>query len=159
LFQRGNGCCEFPKTPVGTCLGVRKPGKYFSGARGVCRYLKKCAVFSKSSKQGWYHQTSVPSRMEDFFMSENDMNKNEVMMMGQKDKQFVEKVTAMEDDFAQWYTDVVKQAELVYYGQVRGTMIIKPYGLLFGKIFAMNWTESLRKPAIPMLLFHYSFRK
>ncbi|WP_245183584.1 proline--tRNA ligase [Lentibacillus salicampi] len=34
----------------------------------------------------------------------------------------------MEDDFAQWYTDVVKQAELVDYGNVRGTMIIKPYG-------------------------------
>lgn len=48
--------------------------------------------------------------------------------MGKKNKQFVEKVTAMEDDFAQWYTDVVKQAELVDYGTVRGTMIIKPYG-------------------------------
>ncbi|MCG1027347.1 proline--tRNA ligase [Virgibacillus halodenitrificans] len=48
--------------------------------------------------------------------------------MGKKNKQFVEKVTAMEEDFAQWYTDVVKQAELVEYGQVRGTMIIKPYG-------------------------------
>src|SRR5699024_3533908 len=34
----------------------------------------------------------------------------------------------MEDDFGQWYTDVVKQAELVDYGSVRGTMIIKPYG-------------------------------
>lgn len=34
----------------------------------------------------------------------------------------------MEEDFAQWYTDVVKQAELVEYGIVRGTMIIKPYG-------------------------------
>jgi len=45
-----------------------------------------------------------------------------------KGKQFVEKVTAMEEDFAQWYTDVVKQAELVDYGLVRGTMIIKPYG-------------------------------
>ncbi|HEX6593197.1 MAG TPA: proline--tRNA ligase [Bacillota bacterium] len=45
-----------------------------------------------------------------------------------KNKQFVEKVTAMEDDFGQWYTDVVKQAELVDYGVVRGTMIIKPYG-------------------------------
>lgn len=45
-----------------------------------------------------------------------------------KNKQFVEKVTAMEDDFAQWYTDVVKQAELVEYGPVRGTMIIEPYG-------------------------------
>lgn len=48
--------------------------------------------------------------------------------MGKKNKQFVEKITAMEDDFAQWYTDVVKQAELVDYGSVRGTMIIKPYG-------------------------------
>src|SRR5690625_6091393 len=34
----------------------------------------------------------------------------------------------MEDDFAQWYTDVVKQAELVDYGLVRGTMIMTPYG-------------------------------
>src|SRR5690606_37234828 len=49
-------------------------------------------------------------------------------MMGKKNKDFVEKITAMEDDFAQWYTDVVKQAELVDYGQVKGTMIIKPYG-------------------------------
>lgn len=48
--------------------------------------------------------------------------------MGKKDKQFVEKITAMEDDFAQWYTDVVKQAELVEYGPVRGTMVIKPHG-------------------------------
>ncbi len=48
--------------------------------------------------------------------------------MGKKNKDFVEKITAMEEDFAQWYTDVVKQAELVEYGQVRGTMIIKPYG-------------------------------
>ncbi|WP_186576673.1 proline--tRNA ligase [Aquibacillus kalidii] len=45
-----------------------------------------------------------------------------------KNKQFVEKVTAMEDNFAQWYTDVVKQADLVDYGSVRGTMIIRPYG-------------------------------
>jgi len=44
------------------------------------------------------------------------------------DKKFVEQITAMEDDFGQWYTDVVKQAELVDYGSVRGTMIIKPYG-------------------------------
>lgn len=49
-------------------------------------------------------------------------------MLSKNNKQFVEKVTAMEDDFGKWYTDVVKQAELVDYGSVRGTMIIKPYG-------------------------------
>src|SRR5690625_6550032 len=45
-----------------------------------------------------------------------------------KGKKFVEKVTAMEDDFGQWDRDVVKQEELVDYGSVRGRMIIKPYG-------------------------------
>ncbi len=51
-----------------------------------------------------------------------------MLRLGKKNKQFVEKITAMEENFAQWYTDVVKQAELVDYGQVRGTMIIRPYG-------------------------------
>ena len=50
------------------------------------------------------------------------------MLTLSQEKKFVEKVTAMEDDFGQWYTDVVKQADLVDYGPVRGTMIIKPYG-------------------------------
>lgn len=37
-----------------------------------------------------------------------------------KEKKLVEAITAMEDDFAQWYTDVVKKAELVEYSSVRG---------------------------------------
>ena len=40
-----------------------------------------------------------------------------------KDKKLVEAITAMEDDFAQWYTDVVKKAELADYSSVRGCMI------------------------------------
>src|SRR5690625_1965379 len=55
-------------------------------------------------------------------------NKLKKVLNLSKGKKFVEKVTAMEDDFGQWYTDVVKQADLVDYGSVRGTMIIKPYG-------------------------------
>ncbi|WLD93757.1 proline--tRNA ligase [Alkalihalobacillus sp. AL-G] len=43
-------------------------------------------------------------------------------------KVFVKDVTAMEDDFAQWYTDVVKKADLIDYSTVRGSMIIRPYG-------------------------------
>ncbi|RLQ93357.1 proline--tRNA ligase [Falsibacillus albus] len=45
-----------------------------------------------------------------------------------KQKKFVEEITAMDVDFAQWYTDVVKKADLVDYGSVRGSMIIRPYG-------------------------------
>jgi prolyl-tRNA synthetase len=44
------------------------------------------------------------------------------------DKKFVEAITSMDDDFAQWYTDVVKKAELVDYATVRGCMVIRPYG-------------------------------
>ena len=32
-----------------------------------------------------------------------------------KEKKLVEAITSMEDDFAQWYTDVCKKAELVDY--------------------------------------------
>ncbi|HIT72139.1 MAG TPA: proline--tRNA ligase [Candidatus Fimicola cottocaccae] len=45
-----------------------------------------------------------------------------------KDKKFVSSITDMEVDFPQWYTDVVKKAELVDYSSVRGCMVIKPYG-------------------------------
>lgn len=43
-------------------------------------------------------------------------------------KKMVEAITSMEDDFAQWYTDVVKKAELVDYSSVRGCMVLRPYG-------------------------------
>ncbi len=44
------------------------------------------------------------------------------------DKKLVEAITSMEEDFAQWYTDVVKKAELCDYSSVKGCMIIKPAG-------------------------------
>lgn len=43
-------------------------------------------------------------------------------------KEFVKEITSMDVDFAQWYTDVVKKADLVDYSSVRGSMIIRPYG-------------------------------
>ena len=45
-----------------------------------------------------------------------------------KEKKLVEAITSMEEDFAQWYTDVVKKAELIAYSSVKGCMIIKPAG-------------------------------
>ena len=44
------------------------------------------------------------------------------------DKKMVEAITSMEEDFAQWYTDVVKKAELCDYTSVKGCMVIKPAG-------------------------------
>ena len=45
-----------------------------------------------------------------------------------KEKEFVKEIADIETDFAQWYTDVVLKTELVDYGPVKGTMVIRPYG-------------------------------
>ncbi len=45
----------------------------------------------------------------------------------QKQEQFVKEITDMNVDFARWYTDVILKTELVDYGPVKGTMIIRPY--------------------------------
>ena len=40
----------------------------------------------------------------------------------------VEQITDMEVDFAQWYTDICRKAELVEYASVKGFTILRPYG-------------------------------
>jgi len=44
------------------------------------------------------------------------------------DKKMVEAITSMEVDFAKWYTDICKKADLIDYSSVKGCMIIRPYG-------------------------------
>lgn len=50
--------------------------------------------------------------------------------MGKKDnkQEFVAHITPRDEDFSQWYTDVILKSELVDYAPVRGCMVIKPYG-------------------------------
>ena len=43
-------------------------------------------------------------------------------------KKMVEAITSMDEDFAKWYTDIVKKAELIEYTSVKGCMVIRPYG-------------------------------
>lgn len=44
------------------------------------------------------------------------------------EKKMVEAITSMDEDFAKWYTDIVKKAELIEYTSVKGCMVIRPYG-------------------------------
>ena len=44
------------------------------------------------------------------------------------EKKQVEQITSRDTDFAQWYTDIVKNADLADYSSVKGCMIIRPYG-------------------------------
>jgi len=43
-------------------------------------------------------------------------------------KSFVEELTDQGDDFARWYNEVVRKAQLADYSPVRGCMVIRPYG-------------------------------
>jgi prolyl-tRNA synthetase len=52
-------------------------------------------------------------------------NRRKVVMT--KSKKRVKEITSRDEDFAQWYTDIVKKAELADYSSVKGCMIIRPY--------------------------------
>ena len=45
-----------------------------------------------------------------------------------QEKKMEQSITSMDVDFAQWYTDICKKAELIEYTSVKGCMVIRPYG-------------------------------
>ena len=45
-----------------------------------------------------------------------------------KQEKMVDSITSRDVDFAKWYTDIVKKAELIEYTSVKGCMVIRPYG-------------------------------
>lgn len=76
-----------------------------------------------------------------------------------KEKKLVEQITSRDVDFAKWYTDIVKKAELIEYSDIKGCMIIRPQvAMLYGKISKKLWTVCLRKQATKMSPCPCSFR-
>jgi threonyl-tRNA synthetase len=45
-----------------------------------------------------------------------------------KEKKFVQAITSRDEDFAQWYTDVVREAKLCDYSSVKGCLNYLPNG-------------------------------
>jgi len=62
-----------------------------------------------------------------------------------KDKKFVEAITPRDVDFAQWYTDIVKKADLVDYSSVRGCMIIRPYGYAIWELIQQHLDKRFKE--------------
>lgn len=66
----------------------------------------------------------------------------------------VREITNRDVDFAQWYTDVCKKADLVDYSSVKGSMIIRPYGYaiweamvdVLDKMFKETGHENVQMP-------------
>ncbi len=62
-----------------------------------------------------------------------------------KEKKLVEAITDMEKDFPQWYTDVVKKADLTDYSQLKGCMIIRPYGYAIWELLQKQMDERFKQ--------------
>lgn len=74
-----------------------------------------------------------------------------------ENKKLVEAITSMEEDFAQWYTDVVKKAELIDYTSVKGCMVFKPAGyaiweLIQSQMDAMFKETGVENVYLPMFI-------
>ncbi|WP_124068132.1 proline--tRNA ligase [Clostridium sp. E02] len=65
-----------------------------------------------------------------------------------KEKKLVEAITSMDVDFAQWYTDVVKKAELIDYSSVKGCMVIKPTGYSIWENIQKELDSRLKKEGV-----------
>ncbi len=61
------------------------------------------------------------------------------------DKKFVKEIADINENFTQWYTDVVLKTGLVDYGPVKGTMVIRPYGYAIWENIQKDMDERFRK--------------
>ena len=64
-----------------------------------------------------------------------------------KEKKMVEAITSMDVDFAQWYTDVVKKAELCGYTSVKGCMQSNRQDMQSGRISRKSLTADSKRQA------------
>lgn len=76
--------------------------------------------------------------------------------MASKEK-LVEAITSMDQDFTQWYTDVVLKAELIDYSAVKGCMILRPYGFAIWENIQKNLDQMFKDTghenvAMPMFI-------
>lgn len=73
------------------------------------------------------------------------------------DKKFVTEVTDINEDLSQWYTDVVIKTDMVDYGPVKGTMVIKPYAYAMWEYIQEYLNKEFKKLGVqnayfPMLI-------
>ncbi|MDE6024694.1 MAG: proline--tRNA ligase [Lachnospiraceae bacterium] len=65
-----------------------------------------------------------------------------------KEKKLVEQITSMEEDFPQWYTDVVTKAGLIDYTSVKGCMVLKPAGYAIWELIQKQLDERFKATGV-----------
>jgi prolyl-tRNA synthetase len=73
-------------------------------------------------------------------------------------------ITDMNQDFAQWYTDVVKKAELIEYSPVKGCLIFRPYGYRIWELIQETLDKKFKQTGVqnvymPMFIPESLFQK
>ena len=90
--------------------------------------LLRCVSFALASEKNsrrilaHSHQEIVSPRII------NHQSWREKIKAKEKKQEFVTHITPRDEDFSQWYTDVILKTELCDYAPVRGCMIVRPYG-------------------------------
>ncbi len=59
-------------------------------------------------------------------------------------KKMVNDITSMEEDFAKWYTDIVKKADLIDYTSVKGCLVIRPYAYAIWELIQKNMDDRFK---------------
>ena len=77
--------------------------------------------------------------------------------MAQEKSKQVSQITDMEADFAQWFTDVCRKAELIDYSSIKGMFILRPYGYAIWENFQKILDEKFKETGhenvyLPMLI-------
>lgn len=72
-------------------------------------------------------------------------------MSNNKDNNFVKEITNIEEDFAKWYTDIVRKAELADYTEVKGFLAIRPYGYAIWENIQKYADEKFKKLGVENL--------
>ncbi len=73
-------------------------------------------------------------------------HKGEMIKMA--DKKMVEAITSMSEDFAQWYTDICKKADLCDYTSVKGCMVFKPAGYAIWELIQKQMDDRFKETGV-----------
>ncbi|MEA4820411.1 MAG: proline--tRNA ligase, partial [[Clostridium] scindens] len=65
-----------------------------------------------------------------------------------KEKKLVESITPRDEDFAQWYTDVVREAELCDYSSVKGCLNYLPNGYAIWELIQADLDKRFKETGV-----------
>ena len=70
-----------------------------------------------------------------------------------KEKEIVKEITNIDEDFAQWYTDIVLKADLADYTDTKGCIVIRPYGYAIWENIKEYTDKAFKKTGVKNVYF------